>query len=331
MIINVSRAKGFMSCRQREYNWSELKLTSPRTAEPLMQGAGTHTGFAHVLATGKVEEAVALGEEEIRAEIKKGFYLSEELAELEKMIYLVKMSIRGFAANYAQGEYQVLMPEVTFCVPLPNSEHHCWFAHRLLHPEQPFELCTFSACRIPHYFKGRTDAVIQWNRLIWLLEHKTAASNTQTWWDQWLLDMQGTGYIYGIARSTGTRPHGFLLNKVNKPRKNAADPTSITFEREPYLRTNEDLNRFEKQITMIAEDYETSFQLKRIYMNTQSCLDYNRRCYYHRLCMKHGAQEEGEFIHREPDYVELEYYKILGLPEPNRKEENERPEDSNPA
>jgi hypothetical protein len=301
-----------------------------------MTGGATHVGLAHLFATGDVTKAVELTEANYRKVLEGQVILKEEMEGLEREIYVAKSAVRRYAENYKHADFNVLWPEVEFRVPLPGTVHHCWFSHRLLHPDdtQPFDPfnCPYpnQDCFHPHYFRGKTDAVIVWNRMIWLMEHKTSAQNQGFWWDQWLLDMQITGYIYGIWKATGTKPHGTLLNKINKPRKNAADPSNITFEREPYLRTEEDLLRFEKQITMIANDYETAFRTGNIYMNTSACLDYNRRCYFMSRCSRHNEDQPGEFSVREPDYVELAYYDILGLPKP-KPSLTTLPKDSLPA
>jgi hypothetical protein len=362
MIINISRGKQFQQCRQKAYNWDELRLVPSRDAEPLLTGASYHAGVAVGFATGDWNAAVVETEKVYRKAIEGKVVLAEEKQMFEREIFIACEAVRQYSKHYISSDFTVLQPEVAFCIPLPNTLHHDWFSHRILFPFEDYDSCCIGyhfldrhneagktervvkcpcgeewtyenlvdrnwqctcgkyipRCIVPHYFKGRSDALISWNRMLWILEHKTAAQSQQYWWDKFILDIQLTGYLYGVWKSIGTMPNGVLVNKILKPRKNAADPRNIGFEREPYLRTEEDLVRFERQISAIADDYELAFRdpQHRIYMNTDSCLAYNRRCYYFDRCNRHNENREGEFAVRTPDYVEETYYEILGLPKP---------------
>jgi hypothetical protein len=317
MILNISRASQFQECRQKAYNWHELGLMAWREAEALMTGEAFHVGIANLFATRNITQSVEMAEARYRERLQSQLILPEEQTLIEQQIELSKRAVRKYAEYYTTEPFQVLMPEVKFRVALPNTLHHCWYVHRLLFPNHPPEGCGEKACLHPHYLIGRTDAVIQWNNLIWLLEHKTTAMAGQIFYDRFRLDMQTTGYLYGIWKALDVRPHGFLLNVIKKPQKRAgADPFAITFEREPYVRDEESLLEFEREITMIANDYEHAFQVKHIYKNPKSCVNYNRQCYYLALCERHQEREEGEFRQRPPDYVDFEYYDLLGLQRP---------------
>lgn len=323
MILNISRAVQFQECRQKSYNWHELRLTSVREANPLLMGGAFHKGVASFFAKGDVALAKKVAEDDFRERLKTqgGIILPEELAEIEKQIELSKRAVEKYADFYKKEEFQVIAPEVKFCVPLPNTHHHCWFAHRILQPDVPYDQCKAHpdsprGCWMPHYFTGTTDGVINWKNMIWLLEHKTSAMTGNIFFDKYILDMQPTGYMYGIQQSAGFRPHGFVLNVIKKPNKRAADQFKVEFEREPFLRTDDDLARFGREFALMAEDYENAYKNKHIYMNTRSCMNFNRRCYYLGLCSKHQEDPGFEFRTRERDYVDLKYYEILGLPSP---------------
>ena len=319
MILNLSRAALFQECRRKLKNWHELGLVSHREADPLMWGEAFHKGAACLSIGIPADEAAARTEEIYRKRLEGQMILPEELPMIERMIEQAKHAVRVYAENSPK-DIEVLQPEVEFMVPLPNTIHHCLFAHRILYPDVPYNECLVSnnpPCYIPHYLKGRTDAVIKWNKMIWLREYKTTAITGNMFFIQWLLHMQPTGYIYGIWKSTGLRPHGFLMEIVKKPNKRAADQFAFGFEREPYLRSDEDLARFEKEIIEIASDLERAVIEDRMYMNPKSCTNYNRTCYYHDFCKRNFKTIEGEFRKREPDYVDKEYLKILGLEEQN--------------
>jgi hypothetical protein len=112
-----------------------------------------------------------------------------------------------------------------------------------------------------------------------------------------------------------------LLNKILKPTKSQvvdkwAQGENI-FTREPFLRSDADLWRFEKQFALIATRYEHVMQNNNPIMNDQDCISWSRKCYYHSLCIGHKEPNMNEFRLRPNDYVEDEYYNILGLTNPN--------------
>ena len=329
MIANWSRLSQFAECRQKAWNWDELKLTSWRTPDALWQGGGFHVGVAELFATKNTHSSVQAAEDEIRGRLVKEIILPEERPLIEQRIEWTKRAVAKFAEYYAEEDIEVLWPEVSFNVPMPNSSHHCFFMHRLLHPDDSTNGCNDSRCWMPHYFRGRTDAVVQWMTKIWLFEHKTNSMSNDIFFKKYLLDAQPTGYMYGIWKSLGVKPEGFILNVIQKPYKTAKDQLSVGFSREPYFRTTEDLERFEREFIAQANDYERAFaagasgDLSQVYMNTRSCSNWGRMCIYADKCQR-GHTFEGEFAHRVGDYVEAEYYKLAGLevPEEPTEEEN---------
>lgn len=315
MIANISRLEGFHACRQKEHNVNTLKLIPLLEAEPLVTGWATHLGFATLLAKKDVNLALVEGEKVYRDRIATQVLLPEEKELFERRILFVKAAIQAYHKVLPSEGYEILMPEVTFRVAIPNSEHHCWYCHNLLTPNAPYEDCPHNRvapCWQPYYFKGRTDAVVRWDGMIWLLEHKTSSDNKGTFWDQWYLDWQCTGYLYGIWKATGIRPQGFILNKINKPNKRQ-DPTQVSIQREPFLRSDEDLQRFEKEFLLRAQDYEESMRLGRIWLNPDNCVSWSRRCDFHKKCMDHQSFDSLAYRAKPMDYVEEEYYTLLNL------------------
>jgi hypothetical protein len=296
---------------------------------PLMTGGAFHEGAAEFLAHRDVKKAVQTSEAKYRERLVGQMILPEERQTIEQQIELSKRMVDVFASNFSDHEMTVISPEVEFCVAMPGTEHHCKFFHQILHPDKPNQPgyttftggCEDPLCMQPHYFRGKTDAVISWKGKIWLLEHKTTAMTGNIFYDKFMLDFQTTGYLYGIGKSLGTRPHGFLLNVLKKPNKNAKDQLSVSFEREPYLRSDEDILRFEKEFIHHAEDYENAVTQNRWAMDgawNESCVKYNRRCYFWDVCKNHGRIVPEQFRTKEPDYVDEQYYKILGLTPPER-------------
>lgn len=358
MIVNVSRLRQFQSCREKAYNWDELRLTSYRDADPLMIGEAYHKGSEILAKVGNIEEAVDAAEHVFRERLKGQMILPEELPEIEREVEFVRHATRAWAQHYDLADFKILWPEVSGMVPLPNTDHHCFFSHRILE-EQALKteprgaVPTYSECTglqpdgtplkcyHPHYFKFRTDGVIEFYRKIWLLEQKTTSStNRNNFWPKWNMEFQIGCYMYGVWKKTGQRPAGAMINAIIKHFKNDTtrktenggykkklDPTNVDFERDTFVYTEQMLESFEKDLIRQAHEYETSFAnpALKIWRNTDNCFNYNRACYYWNRCQRlySGLDPniEGEFKQRSKDYVELSYYELLGLEPPKQQEE----------
>lgn len=338
MIINNSRQHNFDTCKTLAYNWDQLNLGTRFTAPALLVGGGFHKGIALINAKkGSLDEAALAGEADYRERLGNwDLLLNEEKAIHETEIVMTRSMIRAYGEHYINEQYEVLAPEIKFLVPLPNSIHHCYYIHRILYGDNEFtrsidELgnipsignsCNDERCRIPHHISGTADAILQWNRMIWLQEHKTTAydlynnsAQSRNWINNWMLNNQATCYIYGIWKSVGIQAHGVLLNAVIKPRKNAANPV-FNFYREGFLRTTEQLLQYEKEITQVAIDYEYRMRTGTIWKNPYACFNYNRKCDYYDSCVS-GSINKDAYIERSMDYVQANYYKLLGMEPPS--------------
>jgi hypothetical protein len=332
MILNISRGKSFQSCRTFAFNWDELRLYPWREADPLIIGEGYHFGSEIISNSADIHTAVKNTELRMRERYSKSLILPEEQADIERNIEWAKHAVAQWGVNYDKADFKILWPEVTGRIPIPGTEHHCWFCHRLLFPDVPYTECPLSdhpasKCWQPHYFIFKTDGVIEMHHNIWLLEQKTTSSTDRSnFWTKFQLDTQVRGYAYGIWKATGVMINGVLINAiikhnkqitVNGRKKYQLDPTNVGFEREPILLTKADLLDFEREFVQIANDYELAFRTGNIYKNTQSCFNYNRKCMYFDQCKRgDGVVHPEEFKVREQDYAEKAYYDLLGIPNP---------------
>lgn len=327
MILNSSSGGTFQECREKVWNWRELRLESKREAEPLTIGAAFHAGLAAVYKKAPLEDSLSLIRDVYLAEMGTQMILPEERPLIEQNIAFAQNSLREYQKYWKDEPIQVLMPEVKFRVALPDTMHHCYFVHRLLHPDDPNtklyapsewevnskqpHLCEDKRCWHPHYYTGITDAVITWQNQIWLGEHKTSGIFSELYLDRFRMDKQPRGYLYGIEKSIGVRPKGFILNVIKKPRKDAKDPTRPTgFVREPFLVSDRELEEFEKWAIQVSQDYEEAFRTGNIYQNNHSCVSYNRRCPYFNSCLR-GEHDLEEFSQRPNDYVDEQYLELV--------------------
>lgn len=353
MIINGSRAQVFLTCKRKAFDQFYRRLQSREKSMNLVDGGAFHAGVAAGLASKDWEQARKLAHEEFRKR-DRGVEITlpgEEFLE-EDHLDLVDAMLDCYRENYEEVEYQVIQPECSFDVELPDSKHHCLFIHHGLPrgsrsdppvyseefidyyngpPREEDVLggkvmrCPCPACFVPHRLVGKTDAVVMWtfggSRGLWLLEHKTTAVMGPQFWDQFLLDIQPTIYLYGIWKSLGIRPAGVVVNGIWKPsesqvaawnKKRKSGQSSkprdyIKYERQPFVRTLEDLERLEKQMIDICDEWEIRMLMGKWPMSNvrTTCISYNRKCDFHGLCMSHDQPELIQLMARRPlDYVD---------------------------
>lgn len=303
MTLNVSRIKQFFTCRRKfYYNYVE-NVQGSRRSMNLVDGSAVHEGIAVGIATKDWTAAQASAKQRFAQDSVSLSILPEESYLLEQHERIVLKILDVFRENYETEQYTVLQPE-----------------------------CEFEIAIGRHRLKGKTDAIVLWNGNIWLLEHKTTAISGQQFWSQWQLDIQPTAYIYGIWKSLNIKPAGFILNALVKPseaqvagwnkKRTGSDVRPLTdyikYEREAFLRTNEDLLRFEKQFIAVADDIERSLEGGKdaFYMSpvVGACTAYNRLCDYYSLCTTHDDPSVlASLEKREPDYVDLSVQTLVQL------------------
>ncbi len=326
MIVNWSRLSGFAECPEKQWQWDHERHQGWTTALPLLQGSGFHEGIAHFFATRNIEAAREWAEQKMRAELVGKVVFPEELPEINHAIAWTKMAVARFAENYEHEPVLVLWPEVQFCVPIPDSHHTCWEMHKRFCKTSWAECVRANTdpinsartlCWQPHWFRGKTDAVVQFLGGLWLMEHKTNSVQLEMFVQKYFLDAQVTGYMYGIEKQMGVELEGFILNIIQKPHPKAKDQMTVGFARETFQRSREDLTDFEGEFRSQAQRYEEAFMGRErgnpfaIVRNTRSCTNWGRKCQFWNQCQRHPREPlEGEFAQREPDYVDLAYQEI---------------------
>jgi hypothetical protein len=324
----VSRTLTFQTCKQKAL-FHEEGHSGEKLSEPLTTGSAYHKGVAVLTSKKNLVEAIDASTKLYKEEMGKVMILPEERPLHEANITMVKRMLTAQAKLYEHDSWTVLMPEVEGLVAIPGTEHHCWYIHKILYPNIPEENCGIKDCFHPHYLKFRTDGILNWNGLIWIMERKTSGMKQDIFWDQWYLSHQLSAYVWGVKKTTGLPVHGVVLEKMPKPARNQNPATfDYTPEREPYLRDDSELANWLVEFTAIADDFEAraialangANRFFSFYRNPQSCCNYNRKCEYHSAC-KRGYVQPGEFRPRDQDYVEKAYYTLLNIPNPKEPKE----------
>jgi hypothetical protein len=333
VILNFSSLDLFEQCKHK-YLKRQIQRLQPPAVLTMERGAGGHAGVSYFHKTGNVHEAVEMADMSIREVMEKQAILPEERPLWERAIVSARAGVREYAKVYAEKNYTVLRTEVRFLVPIPNTEHHCPFFHEILYPGIPYRDCVYDdwvgsslhyedkndeppACYQPHYLAGTTDQVVSLNSVIWLIDLKFSGFRQESFFSQFLLDMQGTVYCYGIKAAAGIEPHGFIIYKIDMPWKNQ-DPEKVSVQSEGYLREPADYQRMLKWATDIGNEIEDLYTRPKseyndaFRVNPRSCYNYNRECWYHKICVNHddpGVEDEFEIAPLR--YPEVDYYLLL--------------------
>lgn len=347
MIINSSRAAEFLLCRRKAFNRVHRNLTGPRSFS-LIDGAAMHRGIAYGLAKKDWLRAVEVAREGFEEDKKRIQALPEEEAYIFNNHWtLVEKLISVYAENFSESEFQVIQPECEFDVVLPATHHNCVWLHWYHKSEKEWHWGTPSAeailakqvvpcdlgsdcqCWQPHRLVGRTDALVLWNRALWLFEHKSSSIEGEQFWAQFRLALQPTIYIYGIWKHLGLKPNGVLVNLITKPTENQVAAYNqkrkygeakgvvdyVKYSREAFLRSDADLERVETQMINLCNEWEEriisgSWPLSNI---PQICVQYNSLCHFHGMCCSHDSPADIESLEHGDDnyYVDVKLRQLL--------------------
>jgi hypothetical protein len=352
MITNISRLKAFMACPTMAFNRYHRHVEGPRSLN-LVDGSAFHKGVALGQATKDWPSARAAAQTQFHHDYEAANMMAEEEFLRTTHAALVDRMIECYQEQYQTQDIVVLQPECEFYVEIPHTHHHDITMHSYVVEENGERREVWGMpptdaiiqrrvvhfhhredkdcpCFRPHALTGRTDGILSWGGHIWLQEHKTTSIKGDQFWQQWHIDMQITGYIYGVWKSTGMLPKGVILNAIYKPsesqisawnksRKNGP-PKGIVdyveYMREIFLRTPEDLQAFEKQLVDYCNEWEW-----RILNGTfpkanipAHCFNYNRKCDYYGACLGHDRPEDFENLAlREFDYVDLKRQELVQI------------------
>jgi hypothetical protein len=154
-------------------------------------------------------------------------------------------------------------------------------------------------------FGGRIDLPIEWDGQAWIMEHKTTTRLSSTYFDQFELDKQPTGYIIAAEECMGRKIQGCLIN-VMEPWKDLIRPTAKSkapedhFLRKPLTRSDFLKERFKLNVLRIVRDIKWCEENNEWQEaeKKEVCQYYNRPCPFLDLC-KYGENERtiaNEFV-----------------------------------
>jgi hypothetical protein len=130
------------------------------------------------------------------------------------------------------------------------------------------------------------DGGIQFNDLVYTLEHKTTSQLSSYYFHQFKPNNQITGYIWGLQQLTGRQVGGALINAIGIYKASAT-----RFERHITSRAPAEIDEWKRNVKSVCD--EIKFHERNGYwpMRTQSCTMYGL-CEYHGVCSMHPNDRE---------------------------------------
>ena len=228
--------------------------------------------------------------------------------------HLATAMMKGYAARYAQEDFEVVALEKKFEAEIVN-------------PETESSSRTF-------VLAGKVDGIVRRGDEHFLLEHKTAAAIDASYLERLWTDFQITLYAHYVEQALGIRVAGVLYNVLLKARlQQSAGETEAEFEarraeliaksktgkssaKRRMPETNDEFQErlaakfaepesFHREALYISRDQVTALRAELWeltqafldarrrdvwYQNTSFCFQYGRPCPYFALCRSGGAQ-----------------------------------------
>lgn len=132
-------------------------------------------------------------------------------------------------------------------------------------------------------WSGRMDAVLTWDGMFWVMDHKTTSIAGPGFYNDFILSMQTVGYTWAATKITGHRVAGLVLNALvtRKPTKTGK---AIEFERRRYPYSDDLLSEWEEDVLQLVTNFFSHLQRGRFPKETAWCQGKYGQCRYHEVC-----------------------------------------------
>lgn len=138
---------------------------------------------------------------------------------------------------------------------------------------------------------GRIDKIIEWDKAIYVLDHKTTSRLGYEFFYKIKPNMQFDGYIWAARQLGYPNCSGIVLDALLVA-KGLIVPAQLAklqpLGRDVSSRTDEELDEYVKKICLIVEDIRNCYTTGIWYENTESCCDFIE-CPYRRICKEDKA------------------------------------------
>lgn len=296
LTISNSLAKDWRACRRKFYLHYMARLEPKRLSIPFLVGSAFHKGIERFYQGQSPDEFIPEVIKTIEDKAKKAVFLTPEDEENVMMqTSIVTGMLKGYTKIYATDlkKWKIVETEFEFSVPIKEGELE---------------------------YVGQIDLVVEIDKKLWLVEHKTAGRLDKNYIDRLALDTQITGYAIGAAKKLGRPIVGVIYNVAKKPQlrqKKSESPAELAtrieedylarpefyFYREQLFRDVGAVAEYKAEIAELAADIQDvtadlkergDAALPRFYRNTDACTA-RGQCAYMAICTKGWNDETHHF------------------------------------
>jgi hypothetical protein len=138
---------------------------------------------------------------------------------------------------------------------------------------------------------GRIDKIIDWDGAIYVMDHKTTSRLGYEFFYKIKPNMQFDGYIWAARQLGYPTTSGVVLDALLVA-KGLVVPAQLAklqpLARDISTRTNEDLDRYVRNVGLIVNDIRKCYETDIWYENTESCCDFIE-CPYRKICKEDNS------------------------------------------
>lgn len=156
--------------------------------------------------------------------------------------------------------------------------------------EIPFAVPIGQIEDVPIIWTGRIDSVILWDRLLWIMDHKTTSIFGGTYFEQFRNASQFIGYCWAYEQVTGLKVNGVLINALAL-RKITPTGKPVEFERERIEYNRDQIDTWQYNTMLIIKTFlgycleqENAFSGDNFPEHTAWCHGKYGTCQYFEVC-----------------------------------------------
>ena len=129
-------------------------------------------------------------------------------------------------------------------------------------------------------YVGRVDLLTRWDKINYVLDHKSKGRFNDTFVRTFKLDGKMTGYLWAVSELLQEPVHNGIINGILV----APTITPNSFVRFITNRTPSEIEQWQQNALAILDDITRDKNRDFFPMDTGSCFAYGRECEYYRIC-----------------------------------------------
>jgi hypothetical protein len=272
-IYTMSELMRYLECpKLYEWSYGERLRRTNSMALPLNVGSAVHFGIERMLMGSRsaLDEALAM----YAAETGPHWAMAEEYGKTWQDLVKGREQIKGCLATYpwtAEDFNGIESTEEAFIV------------------EMGAQRC----------YAGKWDRVVKLpDGRLYIHDTKTTGERLDFVIQKHRMRMQYKAYCYAYWKIHGTKPAGFIMDFIVKPRVNFKKDGSLssisdtTFHREPMVMRQCDYDYFPTWFERVVDGIERDTATTMFPQNSEACGNWNRLCSYYDLCRAGSSRME---------------------------------------